>query len=60
MASSSIASDLDIDDSEEKLLKKHGSRRVHVKSVVDSIIFILNQPNNTLIDEIIISPPGDF
>ncbi len=56
----SIASDLDIDDSEGKLHKKHGTKRVHVKSVVDSIIFIANQPKNTMIDEIIISPLGDF
>ena len=56
----SIASDLDIDDSEQKLLKTHGSERVHVKSVADSIIFIANQPKNTIIEEIIISPPGDF
>ncbi len=56
----SIASDLDIDDSENKLLKTHGAERVHVKSVADSIVFILKQPKNTIIDEIIISPPGDF
>ena len=56
----SIASDLDIDDTEEKLYKKHGIKRVHVKSVVESIIFIANQPKNTMIDEVIISPLGDF
>lgn len=56
----SIASDLDIDDSEDKLLKTHESERVHVKSVVDSILFILKQPKNTIIDEIVISPPGDL
>ena len=56
----SIASDLDIDDPEEALFKKHGSGRVHVKSVVRCINFILKQPKNTIIDEIIIAPPGDF
>jgi len=56
----SIASDLDIDDAEEKLHKKHGIKRVHVKSVVESVIFIANQPRNTMIDEVIISSLGDF
>lgn len=56
----SIASDLDIDDDENKLLKAYGKKRVHVKSVVDIVNFIANQSSNTLIDEVIISPIGDF
>lgn len=56
----SIASDLDVDDDERKLLKAYGNKRVHVKSVVDVVNFIANQPSNTLIDEVVISPIGDF
>jgi len=54
-----IASDLDIDDPEETLLAKYKNNKVHVKSVVDVVLFAINQPSVTSIEEIIIAAIGE-